>query len=81
MGFPDGSAGKESACSAGDTEDVGSIPWSGRSPGAGKHNPLKYSCLENPIDGGTWWAIVHGVTESRTQLSTHTKKNYNVRLA
>ena len=77
-GFPGGSVIKNLPASA---RDASSIPWSGRSPGAGKHNPLKYSCLENPIDGGTWWAIVHGVTESRTQLSTHTKKNYNVRLA
>ena len=53
-----GSDGKESACNAG---DLGSIPGSGRSPGEGNGNPLQYSCLENPMDGGAWWAIVHGL--------------------
>ena len=43
--------------------DVGSIPGSGRSPGEGSDNPLQYSCLENPIDRGPWWAAVHGVTK------------------
>ena len=65
-GFPDGSVGKESACSAGDTGDVGSIPGSGRSPGEGNGNPLQYSCLENPMDRGAWWAIVHGVAKNWT---------------
>ena len=59
-GFPGGSDGKESACNAG---DLGSIPVSGRSPGEGNGNPLQYSCLENPTEGGAWWATVHGVTE------------------
>ena len=62
-GFPDGSDGKESACNAG---DLGSIPGLGRSPGGGHGNPLHYSCLENPMDRGAWWAIVHGVTKSQT---------------
>ena len=66
MGFPGGSDGKESACSAG---DQGSIPGSGRSPGAGNGNPLQYSCLENPMDRGAWWATVHGVAKSQIQLS------------
>ena len=48
---------KESACSAG---DPGSIPGLRRSPGEGNGNPLQYSCLENPLDRGTWWAAVHG---------------------
>ena len=46
--------------------DVGSISGSGRSPGGGHGNPLQYSCLENPRDGGTWWAAVSGRTESDT---------------
>ena len=46
--------------------DPGSIPWSGRSPGEGNGNPLQYSCLENPTDGGASWAIVHGVAKGRT---------------
>ena len=47
------------------------IPWSGRSPGEtqGKCNPLQYSCLENSMDRGGWWAIIHGVTKSQTWLS------------
>ena len=59
MGFPSGSVGKEPACNAGDARDIGSIPGSGRSPGAGHGNPLKYSCLENPMDRGAWEATVH----------------------
>ena len=51
--------------------DPGSIPGSGRSPG-GNGNPLQYSCLENPMDRGVWWAVVHGVAKSRTQLSDFT---------
>ena len=46
--------------------DLGSIPGLGRSPGEGNGNPLQYSCLENPVDGGAWWATVHGVAKSRT---------------
>ena len=64
--FHAGSDGKESACSVG---DLGSIPGSGRSPGEGNGNPLQCSCLENPMDGGAWWASVHGVAENRTRLS------------
>ena len=61
MGFPGGSAGKESACKAG---DLGSIPGLGRSPGQGKGYPLQYSGLENSID-----CLVHGVARSQTRLS------------
>jgi len=46
-----------------------SIPGSGRSPGEENGNPLEYPCLGNPMDRGTWWAILHGVAESQTQLS------------
>ena len=58
MGFPGGSDGKESACKGGDPS---SVPRLGRSPGGGHGNPLQYSCLENPMDRGAWWAVVHGV--------------------
>ena len=51
--------------------DVGSVPGSGRSPGGGHGNPLQYSCLENPMDKGAWWATVHRVAKSRTRLSRH----------
>ena len=63
--FPGGSDSKESACNAG---DLGSIPGSGRFPGGGHGNPLQYSCLENPMDRGAWWATVHGVEKSQTRL-------------
>ena len=53
-GLPDSSVGKESACHSGDTEDAGSIPGSGRSPGVGNDNPLQYFCLGNPMDRGAW---------------------------
>ena len=59
MGFPRSSVGKKSACDVG---DLGSIPGSGRSPGEGNGKPLQYSCLENPMGGGAWQAVVHGVT-------------------
>ena len=54
---------KESSCNAG---DKGSIPGRGRSPRGGDGNPLQYSCMENPMDRGAWWAIVHRVTKSWT---------------
>jgi len=63
MGFPVGSDGKESACSAG---NLGPIPGSGRAPGEGNDYPLQYPFLENPTDRGAWWATVHEVTESDT---------------
>ena len=54
---------KNSPASAGDTGDAGLIPLSGRSPGGGNSNPLQYSCLENPMGGGAWWAVVHRVAK------------------
>ena len=63
LGFPGGSEVKASACNEG---DLGSIPGSGSSPGEGNGNPLQYSCLENPMDRGAWWATVHGVGKSQT---------------
>jgi len=68
LGFPDGSSGKESSCSAGDTGDAGSIPWSGRSPGEGNGRQLQYSCLENSMDRGAWQATVHGAAKNQTRL-------------
>ena len=69
VGFPGGSEVKASACNAG---DLGSIPGLGRSPGEGNGNPLQYYCLENPMDRGAWWIILHGVTKSLTQLKDFT---------
>ena len=59
---------KEATCNAGDAGDLGLIPGSGRPPDGGHGNPLQYSCLENPMDREAWWATIHGVTESQTQL-------------
>ena len=70
-GFAGGSDGKVSACSAG---DPGLIPGLGISSGEGNGNPLQYSCPENPLDGGTWWATVHGVAKSQTRLNDFTFK-------
>ena len=64
-GFPGGASDKESACDAGASGDAASIPGLGRSPGGGNDNPLQYSCLESPMDGGAWWATVHRVAKSR----------------
>ena len=66
-----GSDGNESTCNV---SDLGSIPRLGRSPGGGHSNLLYYPYLEmaNPMDGGAWWAAVHGVTRSRTRLSNFT---------
>ena len=54
---------------AGDAGDMDSVLGLGRFPGGGSGNPLQYSCLENPMDRGVWWAVVHGVTRSWTELS------------
>ena len=62
LDFPGGSDGKASAYNAG---DPGSIPGLRRTPGEGNGTPLQYSCLENPMGRGAWWAAVHGVTKSR----------------
>ena len=64
--------GKESAYNTG---DLGLIPGSGRSPGEKNDNPLKYSCLENPMDRGSWGATVHRITESDMTEHTHTHTN------
>ena len=72
---------KNPPASAGDVKDAGSIPGLGRSPGGGSGNPLQYSSLENPMDRGAWWAIIHRVAKSQTQLkrlSPHAKLLYNV---
>ena len=64
-GFPGSEDGKESTCNGG---DLGLTPGLGRSPGEGNGNPVQYSYLENPMDREAWWAIVHGVAKSQTQL-------------
>ena len=59
---------KNPPANAGDLRDTGSIPGLERSPGGGNGNPLQYSCLENPMDRGAWWATIHGITKSQTGL-------------
>ena len=61
---------KNPPANAGSARDVGLIPGLGRSPGKGNGNPLQYSCLENSMDRGAWWATVHGDAKSQTRLST-----------
>ena len=75
MDFPGGTSGKEPICQCRRRKRcefnpwVGKSPWRlGRAPGGGHGNPLQYSCLDNPMDSGAWWATVHRVAESRTQL-------------
>ena len=60
--------GKESACNAGDARDTSSVPRSGRSPGGRHGKPLQYSCLENSMDRGAWWAAFHGISQSQAWL-------------
>ena len=60
---------KNLSVNAGDARDMGSLPGLGRFPAGGNGNPLQYSCLENPMDRGAWWAIVHGAAKSWAQLS------------
>ena len=63
---------KSPPANTGDIREVALIPGSRRSSGVGNGNPLQYSCLENPMDGGAWWAAVYGVAKSRTRLSDFT---------
>ena len=67
MGFPGGTVVKNLPVNTGgDSRDMGSIPGSRSSPGGGNGNLLQYSCLENSMDRGTWWATVHEIAESDT---------------
>ena len=63
------------ASSSHNVGDLGSVPGSGRSPGGGNGNPTQYSCLENPMDGGAWWATVHGVANTQRRLSNFTSSS------
>ena len=64
LDFPGGTSSKEPACQWRRHKRQGSIPESGRSSGGGHGNPLQYSCLENPMDRGAWWATIHGVAKT-----------------
>ena len=65
-GVPSSSAGKESSCNAGDRGDASSIPGLGRSPEGGNGKPFHYSCLNNSMERGAWWATVQRVAKSQT---------------
>ena len=67
--------GKESALNALDAGDAGSVPGMGRSSAGGLCNPFQYSCLKNPMDRGAWWATVHRVAQSQTQLKLLSTQN------
>ena len=72
-GFPGASGVKNPPANVGDAGDMGLIPGSGRSSGAGHTNPLQYSCLKNSMNRGAWQATVHGVAKSQTRLSMHAR--------
>ena len=64
---------KNPSANAGDSRATGAVPGWGRPPGEGNGTPLQYSCLENPMDQGAWWAAVRGATESDTIEHAHTQ--------
>ena len=69
---------KNPPASAGDMRDMGLIPGWGRPPGEGHGKPFQYSCLENSMDRGAWWAIVHGVTKSWTRLKQPSTRSQSI---
>ena len=71
---PGGTVVKNLPANAEDTRDMSSAPGSGRSPGVGSRHLTQYSCLENPVDRGAWWATVHRVAESDTTEHAHTRR-------
>ena len=79
MGFPGGAGVKNPPANAGDVRDLSLTPGLGRFPGEENDNPLQYSCLENSMNRGAWWAIILGVAKSWTPLSTHsTAQHYHI---
>ena len=72
VSFPDGAVVENLPVLAGDARVLGLVPESGRSPRVGNGNALKYSCLENSMGRGAWWATGYGVTKMWIPLSTHT---------
>ena len=79
--FQVGTVVENPPASAGETGDIGLIPGSGRCPGEENGNSLQYSCLENPMDRGAWWATVQGFTKSQTCLiDTHVHTHTWIRI-
>ena len=81
VGFPGGAVVKNLPAKAGDLRDLCSIPGSGRSPEEWNDSPLQYSYLESSMDRRAWWATVHGIAKSQTQLSMHTHTSLLVLLS
>ena len=75
-----GAVVKNPSANAGDARDVCLIPALRRSPKVWNGNPLQYSCLENSMDGGSWWATVHEITRSQTQLNTHNQNYFAIQM-
>ena len=83
LDFPGSANGKELACQCKRHKRLGFSPWVGKIPGGGHANPSYYSCLENPMDSGVWWATIHRVAKKQTQLkqhSTHAQKHSLTRI-
>ena len=80
MGIPNGSAGKESTCNAGNAGDTGLTPGSGRSPGGGNGNPLQHSCLGNLMDRGAWRATVRGLAKVTHYLATNRSSKATIKM-
>ena len=77
-GFPGGASGEDLTAYIGDVRDAAFDPWVRQIPVGGRGHPVQYSCLEKPMDGGGWWAAVHGVAKSWAwlrQLGTHLQKS------
>ena len=72
LGLSGGAVAKNPPANAEDSRDMGLIPGLGRSLRGGNDNPLQYSCLENPMDRGAWWAMVHGVSKSQCDWADST---------
>ena len=80
LDFPDDSAVKKSACNAGDTGDKSLIPGSGRSLRGWSGSPLRYSCLEDPMDRGAWWATVQR-DHKESDMTEHQHRRYRSNLS
>ena len=80
LGFPGDNSGKNHPVNAGDVRGAGLIHWSRRSPGGGHNNSLQYFCLENPMDRGSWWAMVHRVAKRQTWLKWLSMHTHNLTL-
>ena len=77
LGFPGDTSGKDPCCQGGRCRRSRFNPWVGKIPWRGHGNPLQYSCLENPLDRGAWWAMIHRVAKSQRWLKRVSKQHIN----